>query len=254
MKSGALVSYAAQQKDVAQLEQAGLVCSDQTAKLARVKPRTVRVAKRNDTALAAQLARAPKRRQLFDMLAHGPVAVDTLKRELPNAAAHLRALVKQGLVCVQDVPVASLPPLAPSSDSHEFSATSELALTAAQKAALDGICQGVTAHRFSTYLLHGVTGSGKTEVYLRAIAEVVAAGRTAIVLVPEISLTPQLAGRFRSRFRDRVAVLHSGLSDRERFDEWQRLRQGDASIAVGARSACLCTGESTGHCRGRRRT
>jgi primosomal protein N' (replication factor Y) len=86
-------------------------------------------------------------------------------------------------------------------------------------------------------LLHGVTGSGKTEVYLRAIADVMASGRSAIVLVPEISLTPQLAARFRARFGDRVAVLHSGLGDGERFDEWHRLQSGAARIALGARSA-----------------
>ena len=90
---------------------------------------------------------------------------------------------------------------------------------------------------FTPFLLHGVTGSGKTEVYLRVIAEALAAGRTALVLVPEISLTPQLAARFRARFGDRVAILHSGLSDQARLGEWSRLRRGEATIAVGARSA-----------------
>jgi primosomal protein N' (replication factor Y) len=86
-------------------------------------------------------------------------------------------------------------------------------------------------------LLHGITGSGKTEVYLRAIAEVTSRGQAAVVLVPEISLTPQLGARFRARFGDRVAVLHSGLTARERYDEWHRLRCGEADIALGARSA-----------------
>jgi primosomal protein N' (replication factor Y) len=86
-------------------------------------------------------------------------------------------------------------------------------------------------------LLHGVTGSGKTEVYLRVIATALEAGRTALVLVPEISLTPQLAARFRARFGDLVAILHSGLSEAARLGEWSRLRRGDARIAVGARSA-----------------
>src|SRR5262249_59581043 len=86
---------------------------------------------------------------------------------------------------------------------------------------------------FSPFLLHGVTGSGKTEVYLRVIAEALAAGKTALVLVPEISLTPQLAARFRARFGDQVAILHSGLSEQARLGEWSRLRRGDARIAVG---------------------
>jgi primosomal protein N' (replication factor Y) len=86
-------------------------------------------------------------------------------------------------------------------------------------------------------LLHGVTGSGKTEVYLRAVADTLAAGRSAIVLVPEISLTPQAVHRFQSRFGDVVAVLHSGLSQGERYDEWLRLRTGAARVCVGPRSA-----------------
>ncbi len=88
-----------------------------------------------------------------------------------------------------------------------------------------------------TLLLHGVTNSGKTEVYLQAIAKAMALGKSAIVLVPEISLTPQTVRRFRSRFGDKLSVLHSGLSDGERFDEWYRISRGEVSIAVGARSA-----------------
>ncbi|HEY5939058.1 MAG TPA: primosomal protein N' [Kofleriaceae bacterium] len=90
---------------------------------------------------------------------------------------------------------------------------------------------------FMAFLLHGVTGSGKTEVYLRVIAEALEAGRTALVLVPEISLTPQLAARFRARFGDLVAILHSGMSEQARMGEWSRLQRGEATIAVGARSA-----------------
>ncbi len=86
-------------------------------------------------------------------------------------------------------------------------------------------------------LLHGVTGSGKTEVYMRAVAAAIERGRSAIVLVPEIALTPQTAGRFVDRFGDTVAILHSRLTARERFDEWSRLRRGDARVCVGPRSA-----------------
>ena len=86
-------------------------------------------------------------------------------------------------------------------------------------------------------MLHGVTGSGKTEVYLRVIAEARARGRGALVLVPEIALTPQLVARFRARFGDAIAVLHSGLSERERHDAWRALRAGPRRLAIGARSA-----------------
>ncbi len=89
----------------------------------------------------------------------------------------------------------------------------------------------------SVFLLHGVTGSGKTEIYLRAVAETIAMGRQAIVLVPEIGLTPQTVDRFAGRFPGQIALLHSKLSDGERFDEWQRIRRGECNIAVGPRSA-----------------
>ena len=97
-----------------------------------------------------------------------------------------------------------------------------------------------------THLLFGVTGSGKTEVYLRLIEEAKSRGKTAIMLVPEISLTPQMLQRLRSRFGDSVAILHSGLSAGERFDEWWRLRRGEATIAVGARSAVFAPLENLG--------
>ena len=88
-----------------------------------------------------------------------------------------------------------------------------------------------------THLLHGVTGSGKTEVYLRAAAAALERGEGVIVLVPEIALTPQTVGRFQARFGDTVALLHSALGEGERYDEWRRLRTGEARIAVGPRSA-----------------
>ncbi len=109
----------------------------------------------------------------------------------------------------------------------------EVALTADQAAALAAIADGDGA----ATLLHGVTGSGKTEVYLRAAARALEAGRGAIVLVPEIALTPQTVARFQARFGDTVALLHSSLSDGERYDEWRRLATGEARIAVGPRSA-----------------
>lgn len=95
-------------------------------------------------------------------------------------------------------------------------------------------------------LLHGVTGSGKTEVYLRAIDNVLADGKTAIMLVPEISLTPQMLGIFRSRYGDGVAMLHSGLSDGERYDEWRRLHDGSVKVALGARSAIFAPLQNVG--------
>jgi primosomal protein N' (replication factor Y) len=113
----------------------------------------------------------------------------------------------------------------------------EMALTAAQRAALQYIEGALARRRFEAILLFGVTGSGKTQVYVEGIARVVRDGGRAIVLVPEISLTPQTAARFEAAFGDRVAVLHSGLSERERFDAWAACARGDVDVVVGARSA-----------------
>jgi primosomal protein N' (replication factor Y) len=111
------------------------------------------------------------------------------------------------------------------------------ALTQPQSTALAAIAPALCAHRNERFLLHGVTGSGKTEVYLRAAELALHLGRSAIVLVPEIALTPQTVRRFEDRFGDQVAVLHSKLGMGERYDEWQRLRTGEARVCVGPRSA-----------------
>jgi primosomal protein N' (replication factor Y) len=110
-------------------------------------------------------------------------------------------------------------------------------LSSDQRGALDEIKGALAAGRPGRYLLHGVTGSGKTEVYLGAVEAVLASGRDAIVLVPEIGLTPQALARFEARLGPLVAVLHSGLGEGERYDEWQRLRRGEARVCVGPRSA-----------------
>ncbi|MFG0316055.1 MAG: primosomal protein N' [Planctomycetota bacterium JB042] len=109
-------------------------------------------------------------------------------------------------------------------------------LIPAQQRAVDAIVASIEARRSDAYLLFGVTGSGKTEVYLRALEETVRSGRQAIVLVPEIALTPQTVARFRSRF-DRVAVLHSHLTDVERQEQWRAIQRGEADVVIGARSA-----------------
>ncbi len=109
-------------------------------------------------------------------------------------------------------------------------------LTAGQEKALGAIIGGVDRGR-GVYCLKGVTGSGKTEVYIRAIGHARAQGKTALMLVPELSLTPQIIRRFRQRFGGDIAILHSRLSDGERYDEWRRIHSGDAGIVIGARSA-----------------
>jgi primosomal protein N' (replication factor Y) len=109
-------------------------------------------------------------------------------------------------------------------------------LNPAQQDAFDHIERAVRAKQFQTFLLHGITGSGKTEIYLNAIETAVAEGRSALLLVPEIALTPAMAGQFFARFGDRVAILHSAFTDVERSDQWRRIRSGAASVVVGTRS------------------
>ena len=110
------------------------------------------------------------------------------------------------------------------------------ALNPAQQSAYDRIADAIKANRYQTFLLHGVTGSGKTEVYLNCIEAALAEGRSALLLVPEIALTPAMAGQFFTRFGDRVAILHSAFTDVERSEQWRRIRSGAASVVVGTRS------------------
>lgn len=189
-----------------------------------------------EVALAA-LSRAPGQRAIVEHLAArgGSATLAELAVALKGAPALVRKLAERGLV--------TLRAQAPQSKELSFSDERPL-LTAEQERAVSAI--DGSAGSFRPFLLHGVTGSGKTEVYLHAIERARARGRGALVLVPEIALTPQLAGRFRSRFGAEVAVLHSGLSDRERSKEHQRLVSGEASIAVGVRSAVFAPVQELG--------
>jgi len=128
----------------------------------------------------------------------------------------------------------------------ETEKTAPLTLAPQQKSALDAIVHKMNQHEAETFLLHGVTGSGKTEVYLQAIDLAIKQGKEAIVLVPEISLTPMMVERFKRRFGDAVAVLHSALSKGERFDEWRKIQKKQVSVAVGARSAIFAPFENLG--------
>lgn len=163
----------------------------------------------------------------------GLVPVDTLRTKVANPRASLRGLQRRGYVAFETREVIRDPMLAEpliEPKLHE--------LTESQTAALSAIGRSLGAHKaFKGFLLHGVTGSGKTEVYIRAIRAARAEGQGALVILPEIALTPQFCSVFRSHFGDDVAVLHSGLTAGERFDAWRRLRSGDVGIAIGARSA-----------------
>jgi primosomal protein N' (replication factor Y) len=141
-------------------------------------------------------------------------------------------LAKQGFLHVDIVRIDRSPLVA-----EEYFKTKHKKLYAEQQKAFDAIAKTIDEETFQTYLLHGITGSGKTEIYLQAIEKVLAKGKGALMLVPEISLTAQTIERFRSRFEGHIAILHHRLSHGERFDEWHKIHRGDAQIVIGARSA-----------------
>ena len=156
-------------------------------------------------------------------------------------ASPINTLAKRGIVevYVQDV---MRDPLA----GADFPDRDDFTLTDEQQAALGQITTAVEGDSFKAFLLHGVTGSGKTEVYIRAMQFTLDAGRSAMMLVPEIALTPVFSRRLRAVFGSDVAILHSNLSPGERFDEWRRIRRGDARIAIGTRSAVFAPLENIG--------
>jgi len=194
-----------------------------------------------ETACSGALQHAPKQQALLRFLAdHGPIPTAEIQTRSGAAASLLRALADRALVQIDtiDAPRNVLGPTVARDEP--------LALTREQAAAHERICESIHAREATSYLLHGVTGSGKTEVYLRAVAEALALGRQALVLVPEITLTHQIVARLRARFGDALAVLHSGLRPGERLEQWLRLRAGGTPIAVGARSALFAPLDDVG--------
>lgn len=201
---------------------------------------------------------AAKQAAVIDVLRRGDVRMAELALEFGNVSSTVKTLEEKGVVKVElrrrmrgfaDAPHAGFPfassadassdgvaLTAPTSDFAR-SAVSRPQLTDGQMKALEAIASARAARRGEVVLVDGVTGSGKTEVYLRAIEDVLAEGRNAMVLVPEISLTPQTVARFRGRFGDMVAVMHSRMSQGERYDQWDFIRSGRARVVVGARSA-----------------
>jgi len=176
---------------------------------------------------------SPVAKRILEALGTNGTAED--HRELLNTAradlAALKKLSAAGLIELEAAKKASPP------EEAWAEADSSLVLTAAQTTALDDLTKQMESGEFQTVLLHGITGSGKTEVYLRLIARCLEIGRTALTLVPEISLTPSVQAQFLARFGSNVALLHSALSENERHEEWWRIRRGEAKVVLGTRSA-----------------
>jgi primosomal protein N' (replication factor Y) len=185
-------------------------------------------------ALAALQRTAPKQAAVYLDLLHGESErpVTELYNKHKVTAAVITALEKKGLVSRIERDFLRTPAFEPDDRSRV-----KFSLNADQQAAYEAIIGAVGQGEFRTFLLHGVTGSGKTEVYLQAIEYALSLRRNAILLVPEISLTPQTVGRLIARFQEQIAVLHSALGKGERYDEWRRAQRGEVRIVVGARSA-----------------
>lgn len=189
------------------------------------------------------LLRGSKQKLVMEYFAANPKPIERnqLLNQLNVSAAVLKGLLEKGLLKESRREVYR-DPFADRIIRH----TEPLALTNEQSAAIKPILSSITAKKHEVFLLYGVTGSGKTEVYLQSIQKVLEEGREGIVLVPEISLTPQMVNRFKSRFGDQVAVLHSGLSIGEKYDEWRKIQRKEVKVVVGARSAVFAPFENLG--------
>ncbi len=222
------------------LEQRGMILIEEEVKGGTVKMKTLQHAALaippEDMDVSVLEQRAPNQAAVLNILkAVYPrelpvVQIQALVKFDPRAA--LRPLQNKGYIHLVQKAVRRRP-------GGHFAApkTPHFPLTEQQQTVLDQIKAAIDSGQFTPILLHGITGSGKTEVYIQAIDYLISLKRRAIVMVPEISLTPLLVSRFQSRFEERIAVLHSGLSGGERYDEWQRIRRGEVDVAIGARSA-----------------
>ncbi|MGE1096466.1 primosomal protein N' (replication factor Y) (superfamily II helicase) [Bacillus altitudinis] len=164
-----------------------------------------------------------------------------LQQQTGASSQTLKALIQEGLLTESYEEIYRDP-----YRDREFTPSTPLDLTTEQAEAAKPIHQAVSDEKHETFLLHGVTGSGKTEIYLQTIDHVLQKGKEAIVLVPEISLTPQMVQRFKERFGSNVAVLHSGLSTGEKYDEWRKIHRKEVKLVVGARSAVFAPFENLG--------
>ncbi|WP_239254387.1 primosomal protein N' [Listeria ilorinensis] len=177
----------------------------------------------------------------FQQSGETQIAQKALQAAAKVTAEPIKKLALTGVLKIVDQEIARDP-----YEGRTFEKTIAMPLLDGQKQACDQIIAAAEQNRAETFLLHGVTGSGKTEIYLQTIEHVLAKGQEAIVLVPEISLTPQMVTRFKSRFGDEVAVLHSALSSGEKYDEWRRIEKKEAHVVVGARSAVFAPFENLG--------
>ncbi|MCP8970188.1 primosomal protein N' [Ectobacillus ponti] len=170
-----------------------------------------------------------------------PVPLSVLKEDVQVTESPVKSLLKKGILTERYVEVYRSP-----YDEEQFARTVPFPLTEEQRTVIAPILSSIEEKRHEVFLMYGVTGSGKTEVYLQSIEAVLRQGKEAIVLVPEIALTPQMVDRFKGRFGSQVAVLHSALSIGEKYDEWRKILRKEVRVVVGARSAVFAPFENLG--------
>jgi primosomal protein N' (replication factor Y) len=206
-----------------------------------VKPKLRRFVRLRPTDSNEQKLTDAQRRVISTLERHGPMSLQSLIKTAEVSSSTITSLERKARVEVYNEAVRR----DPLSEDDGFTAK-EHALTAAQASVLDQIEQQMNSETYSAFLLHGVTGSGKTEIYTRAMQKALDLGRSAMMLVPEIALTPVFSRQLRARFGDRVAIFHSSLQKGERFDEWTRVRNGEARVVIGTRSAVFAPVKNLG--------
>lgn len=227
---------------IRQLERTGLIRISHQVGESRLRPKLQNaVILTNPEPGGRSLTEQQKRVISFLSANGGELALSDLIERTGVAPSVVRTLEKRGAVRVFSRE-ARRDPLAHVVGGRQGA----VALTGEQQHALDQIVAKIDAHQYSTFLLHGVTGSGKTEIYVRAMHEALQRGRTAVMLIPEISLTPMLSRRLCAHFGEAVAILHSSLSEGERIDEWRRIKQREARVVIGTRSAVFAPLENLG--------
>ena len=186
---------------------------------------------------------AHKQKKMIDFFIENPKPIELrlLLSKLDSSSTTVKGLVEKGILKQQEMEVYRDPYA-----QRVFKPTEPLMLTDDQEQAIAPILSSIEQDQHHVFLLYGVTGSGKTEIYLQSIQKVIEKGQEAIVLVPEIALTPQMVNRFKGRFGNLVAVMHSGLSVGEKYDEWRKIQRKEVQVVVGARSAIFAPFENLG--------
>ena len=233
------------------LKDNGLVNMEFKEKARRVNPKTERFIRQKRERLSMESMtqamdmlekRAPKQAKILKFIRdRDKVSFRALRQEFGDSSVCVKRLKEKGLISIFSEEVYRDP-----FEGDDYNKESPPRLTKGQQEVLNRVSRSIESERFFPFLLYGVTGSGKTEIYIKSIEEALKLGKEAIVMVPEISLTPQLVSRFRSRFGNNIGLLHSGLSEGERYDEWRRIKRREVRIAIGVRSAVFTPFENIG--------